>query len=229
MFVGGLFIIIPGFCKENFENQMSVQEIISASFGFLIVISLCILGLKVGINNLRKDRQFKPINYDKKLDIELNGKISYIDYRNLVLGLSFKKPVFYLLIGIVLLLSLTMLPSIAKGNNYVNLFLSALFLIGFLLIYPALAIKQIKTQYKTNKILNETLSYHLTNESIQIVGSSINSTQNWSRFYQIKETKNFFMLYHSESIATLLDKKIFSDEELNEFREFIKSLNVRLV
>jgi hypothetical protein len=37
------------------------------------------------------------------------------------------------------------------------------------------------------------------------------------------------MFYQGEKVATLLDKKMFSDTELMEFEVFMKSLNVKTV
>ena len=42
----------------------------------------------------------------------------------------------------------------------------------------------------------------------------------------MKEEKNFFLFYQGKSVATLLDKKMFSESELFEFQNFIKSLNI---
>ncbi len=57
----------------------------------------------------------------------------------------------------------------------------------------------------------------------------MDSTQKWTHFYQIRETKRFFMFYQGKMVATLLEKKMFSENELQEFNEFIRSLNVKRI
>ena len=54
----------------------------------------------------------------------------------------------------------------------------------------------------------------------------VDPVQKWTHFYKMKETKGFFMFYQGEGVATLLDKKMFSDKELTDFRQFILSLNL---
>ena len=99
-------------------------------------------------------------------------------------------------------------------------------IIGIFILLPVLTVIQIKKLYKTNKIFQEQLDYCITNDSINIKGNTIDSTQKWTHFYQVRVTKNFFMFYQGKMVATLLDKKMFSENELREFNKFIKSLNV---
>ena len=101
------------------------------------------------------------------------------------------------------------------------------FLILGILLSPILTLVQTKKLYQTNRVFQEQLKYTLTNDSIHTKGKTFDSTQKWTGFYKIQETKSFFMLYQSERVATLLDKKMFSDNELNEFKQFIQSLNIQ--
>jgi len=57
-------------------------------------------------------------------------------------------------------------------------------------------------------------------------GETFESELKWTHFYKIKETKNFFMLYQGKTIANLLDKKNMNIGDINEFRLFIRSLNL---
>ena len=98
---------------------------------------------------------------------------------------------------------------------------------GVFLISPIFTFYRIKKLYNSNIIFQENLEYILNNESIHIHGDTVESTQKWSRFFKIKETKSFFMLYQGEGVATLLDKKMFNNDDLQEFRRFIKSLKVK--
>ena len=229
IFAIALIAIIPGLLTKNTEAQMTIKEILTSSLEFVIVISLLIFGLRNGIKKVKKDKVVEIVDYDKELNINLTGQIEYADYRNLILGLSFKKPIYLVVLGIILLFSLTI---IVNGEKMMNQFDSNYFIfiiIGIFLFSPILTIIQIKRLYNTNRIFQERLSYSLTNDSINIKGNTVDSTQKWTHFYQIRETKNFFMFYHGKMVATLLDKKMFSETELHEFDKFIKSLNVKRV
>ena len=217
------FIIVIIFTLERWSfTQMAPKEIISSVIGFVTIIGLLIVGLMNGIKKIKKDKIVKAIDYAGTLDIKLNGRISYTDYQKLILGLSFKKPVYLVFICLIILLLLAIINNDRESNQtYLNIF--PFLILGFLLS-PILTVIQIKKIYRTNSIFQEHLDYKLTNDSIHIKGNTVDSIQKWTHFYKVKETRGFFMFYQGEGIATLLDKKMFSDNELANFKQFIRSL-----
>ncbi|MCL2328638.1 MAG: YcxB family protein [Bacteroidetes bacterium] len=228
--VCSIFLLIFAFAIimfTVFESEtpvgMTPKEIIVNAVGFVIFITLLIVGLKSGIKKIKKTEE--KVDYVDTLDINVTGKIRYEDYRNLLLGLTFKRPVYLVFIigiSILLILSLINTSDIWGSNQYFIL----LILLGFF-ISPILALWQSKKNYRTNRIFQEQLNYRLTNDSIHTKGETIDAIQKWTGFYKKKETKSFFMLYHGEGVATLLDKKMFSDKELTDFRQFFQSLNLK--
>lgn len=229
IFAIALVAIIPGILAPNENFQMSSKEILTTSIGFIIIISLLIFGLINGIQKVRKEKVIETVEYDKNLNINLTGQIAYNDYRNLILGLSFKKPIFFVGLAIMLFF---LLAFIVNAENMINQFDNYYFifiLIGIFMISPLFTLIQIKRLYNSNKILQKQLNYTLTNDSIQIKGNAVDSIQAWSNFYQIRVTKNFFMFYQGEMVATILEKKMFSESELQDFQNFIKSLNVKRI
>lgn len=223
----GCILLIPEIINNGFNVNMTKKEIWSSSISFLMIISLLIMGLRNGIKNIKKEKAFETIDYNRALNLELNGQIKYSDYRNLNLLLGFKRPIYLVLFAVILLLSLNFM---VNGENMTKQFHSNYLpyvLIGVFFLTPILTIKQINNNYKTNRIFHEKLNYTLTNEVIHIKGETVDSTQKWSNFYQIKETNQFFMFYQSKMIATLIDKNMFSEKELFEFQEFTKSLPLK--
>jgi hypothetical protein len=202
---------------------MSIKEIIGSTIGFFVVITLLVYGLRYGLKKIQKNKYSKPIEYLAELNIHFTSQISYKDYKSLMLELSFKKPVYFVLIGIIILLALSLL---ANDHITSNSYIIITVLIFGVIFIPIATIRQIKRMYQTNQIFHEQLKYSLDNNSIHIKGNTIDSTVLWTRFYKIKETKRFFMLYSGENIATLLEKKMFPEKAINEFREFIKSLSL---
>jgi NADH:ubiquinone oxidoreductase subunit 6 (subunit J) len=193
---------------------------------FLITFLLAFFGLIAGIKAVRKRKIIEYTDYNQGLNIKLNGKIEYKDYRNLILGLTFKKPIFVLPYSLVLFFILstidngnTMNTENQLGSYYMIIFFTVIFILS-----PVLIIVHTKKQYNTNKIIREEFNYHLTNDYLHIKGETVDSIQKWTHFYRVKETSNFFIFYQDKTIATLLYKKMFSENDLAEFKIFIKSL-----
>ncbi|NLG38963.1 MAG: YcxB family protein [Fibrobacter sp.] len=219
-----LVTVVQGVIFKGAEIQMTLKEIISSILGFIIVISLLLIGLKNGVNRVKKEKVLKIKEYTKDLNIELTGIIEYTDYRNLILGLSFKKPIYLVVVGTMLLLLLSFLVNSENmtnqfGSNYI-----LLIFIGIFLFSPFLTLVNIKRQYDTSRILQEKFKYYLTNESIRIKSETLDSVQKWEHFDQVRETKRFFLFYHGKTITTILDKRMFSEKDLQEFHIFTKSL-----
>ena len=220
-----LLIFILVFFQEIFKipDYMTIKEIISTGVSFVFVIILLIVGLMNGIKKIKKPKIRKAIDYTSTLDINLTGRISYADYRTLMLELSFKKPIYLVFICLIVVFSMSVINNESESNP-IYLIIIPFLIIGFLLI---LVFVQIKKLYRTNRIFQEQMNYKLTNDSLHIKGETVNSSQKWTGFYKFKETKIFFMFYQGEGIATLLDKKMFTDDELTEFKQFIRSLNIK--
>jgi hypothetical protein len=213
--------------KGSDAIQMSIKEILSSSIGFLIVTFLLLIGLKNGIRKVKSDKLIDIIDYNKNLNINLNGIIEYLPYRNLVMGLSFKKPGFIVALGLILMFSLSLMVNreymtIPSESDYLMFVL-----IGIFILSPVLTLIQTKRLYNKNIIFQERLNYSLTNDSIRIKGETVDSVQKWAHFQRIRETKRFFMLYRGKMDATLLDKKMFSVNDLYEFQTFTKSLKLK--
>lgn len=102
IFAIAFFAVIPGLLTRSNEVKMSTSEIMSSSIGFLIVISLLIFGLRNGIMKLKKEKLIDIIEYNGILNINLTGQIKYIDYRNLILGLNYQKPIYLVAIGVII-------------------------------------------------------------------------------------------------------------------------------
>lgn len=226
IFAIALIGIIPGILANKSEVQMSAKEIITSVTGFLIVISLLIFGMINGVKKIKKEKVINIIDFPEKLEINLKGQISYKDYRNLNLVLSFKRPTYFVIRGILLIFLLTFFFNQGSVKNTIGPYYIIFIILGVFILSPILTIYQIKKLYQSNKIFQEQLNYYLNNESIQIKGETIDSIQKWSHFFKIKETANFFMLYHGKMVATLIDKKMFNDRDLAEFRRFIMSINI---
>jgi len=200
---------------------METKEIAGIIFGLVFAITLLIVGLVIGIKKIKKIKPVQIIDYIDTLDINLSGRILYKDYRNLNLKLAFGNWIYIIFICLIFLCFLPYLIDNDSAGQITNLILFLLF-ICFILLIPIL--RRSKKIYRT---FHGQLNYKLTNETIQITTETTNSISKWTSFYKVKETKDFFMFYQSAGIATLLYKKMFTDEDLTNFKQFICSLNLK--
>ena len=223
------FLVILYSRLENPENATPIAmttEFFVSIFFSLLCITLLIVGLKNGLKKIRKNK-IVCIDYTDVLDINLTGKISFKDYRNLVLEESFKRVYIIFFSLLVWLVFFYFYFLIFKGivSEQGTFFIIFLILTGIIL--PMVVIRRTKKVYQTNRIFQEQLNYKLTNDTIQTTGETFNSVQKWTGFYKIKETKVFILLYTGEGTAVLLDKKMFTTEELSNFKQFLCSLNLK--
>lgn len=225
IFLLGLLVIIHGIWSDPSRLTISTKEIISSVIGFFVVFTLLILGLKNGIKGAKKEKAVKRIDYTDELNINFKGQIAYKDYRNLILGITFKRPLYVLIAGIMVLSLLSILIYGMDSWNSVSLNLFPWVPIGLVIYVPIHTIAGIKKLYHADQLLQEQLTYRLDNYGIHMKGETVDLTQKWIHFYKIKETKYFFLLYHGEMVATLLDKKMFALNDVIIFQRFIKSLD----
>jgi hypothetical protein len=227
IFVLSLVALTPGLLTKKSSLNMTISQTISSITGFVIVVSLLIYGLRNGINRIKKERPIEIIDYPEKIELKLTGQIEYIDYRNLFLGLNFNKPYYLIILGILLLSLLSFWTNTSLWYKLTNPhYLLFIYPIVIMLV-PVFILFQIKKYYKSNKTIQEKLDYNISNDSIQIKGQTVDSLLKWEHFSKIKETKNFFVLYQGKMISTLIDKKMFKDSDLEDFKVFIKSINFK--
>lgn len=224
IFAMALAFIIIDVINNKTEVQMAPKEMLTSSIGFIIVISLLVLGLMKGLNKIKKEKSINSANYDKIIDIKLSGQIQYKDYRNMVLGATFKRPRFILIFGISLLFILTLLINSINISDHSNTIFFVIIVLVVFMLTPFFSIIQAKKLYKRNKIFQGKLDYHLRNNSIEIKGETVNSVQYWSHFHKIKESTGFFLFYQDDHVATLVNKNMFTATDLNVFRQFIKTI-----
>ena len=223
-FIGTIIGISPTVISQGGHIDISVKEILIMLLGFVFFTAISIMGLRNGIRKLRPKKTPEVMAYDDILDIQLNGKIEYVHYRNLVLGLTFNKPMYYVTFGILVLFVVAQSVN-TEWAGIDSVYVMALVALTMVIISLSTVIR-VRNQYIGNKLFREKLTYRLNNDSIHVKGSTVDSILYWNHFYKVKETKRFFMFYHDEMLATMLEKKMFTDAELKEFKRFILSLKM---
>lgn len=217
-------IITPGLFRHDTNFSMSPIEIFSSLTGLIIVVSLCIYGLKRGLKKISNKNNINLIPFNGTLELKLNGIIGYKEYRNLVLGLTYKKSYYVFILGILCLFFLSFIQNMSQDFSQISGSLIMVPIVFILL--PSLTLIQINKSYKTNKFLNEPLEFQITNNYLQITGQSFNTLLYWNHFHKMKETEKFWLFFPENYTMILLKKEMFSPNELKLFNEFVSSLNI---
>lgn len=67
--------------------------------------------------------------------------------------------------------------------------------------------------------------YEFTSEKIKITGETFNSELDWGKTYEIKELKDWILIYQNRQVANVLPKESFG-ENIKDFRILVKSKNL---
>jgi hypothetical protein len=217
-----LTVLLGIYLTVDLDEPMSSR--ISTLTGIVLFGILSVMSYFYGLRRLKADRPVETIKYNGQLNIELEGRIDYKDYRNEVFMLTIKTRVLVIFVFILIFSFLNTFPD--KGKNNTDFIFP--FLLVFLgLITPYLTLRRIKKIYESSKILQDKIHYILNNEHIRLKSESLDATLSWQHFIRVKETTKFFILYQTSSTATFLSKKLFSQDDLHEFQKFLLSLNIQ--
>lgn len=86
--------------------------------------------------------------------------------------------------------------------------------------------KYLKQSYENNLMTQEEITYAFEDELVKMTGESFNASINWSKLHQIKEKKDFILIYQSNQIANIIPKQDFGNQ-LIEFKNLVKTKNVK--
>jgi len=153
--------------------------------------------------------------------MKIKTRITYPEYKRIMLLLSFRKPrVIFFLIIIVLIIINALFRSM---NNRQYIFLALFLAYTVFVIFRMRG--AIKKSYDSNLRLQGEIEYDITSDKMKITGTSFNSELDWSTTYKIEELKNWFLVYGSAQTANLIPKKDMTDDEINTLREIFRNLH----
>ena len=148
------------------------------------------------------------------------------EYAALMLSLIYRRP-FVIFLSALGLYSLIILVLYCVGIRlpfvtYDNLSIPCGLAIAIPL-FPLLGYRQFIKTFNSNKLLAEEITYEFTNDLIKSSGSSFQSEREWTSTRKVRELKGWFMIYQSDTIASLIPKKCMTDEQVIELRNIIRS------
>lgn len=226
-----LFVLISTFFVLGIYFMTSEEETdldLESLWGYLLLFAVTVLLFWRGWTKVRAQKAHEIEAYEGTLSMAWKQHMSWRDYRNVMLEINFKSKGAVLFAVAFLMLVANAFFALGKEDSaeYPYALVAVLFMLPVLV--PFALFRQYKRAYASNRSLHEELSCTLTNEAIEIKGSTVDTYMNWNHFMRIRETKHFFLLYQSHMVANFLDKRQLSEAECKAFRKFIRSLDVQI-
>lgn len=225
--LGGIINVIQFFNQSELEITL---HSITVMLAILMVISaMLVYAMVLLIKAKRRDRAEKNKSlptFDGTLNIRYTGRISYADYRNLLLGITLKRPVFVFFIAVMILLAIVVLSDInAESDHSLTLYL-LLFMVLYAVLLPVFSVIRTRQYYKSNVFFQTDTEYHITNDELATVNSTADSTVKWTRFYRVTESRDFLLLYYDRIMAVFIDKRQLTLAQVVDLKQFIESKGI---
>lgn len=143
------------------------------------------------------------------------------DYTRIFLYMRMKYAIKVLISGfLILMIYLFTLTDLSLLNNFIISALCVLLIVVplsfFALIYKA------KKEFRSNYGLREELTVEANNLGLNLTTTNEHSHRDWDHIYSVRELKNDFIVYFSESLAFSLPKNYFvSEKDISLFKELV--------
>lgn len=163
-----------------------------------------------------------------KSRITVEVSLSQEDIYNFQKAVLFKNisPSFFIVISIIFLMIVvtTIIEKPPFGSNpifsIILILISVLFLIGIPLIFKRSA----TNAFKTNKLLQKTQKYEISDDGIEVSSESGRGFVKWDEIYKATETKDSFLFFISKQQAYAIPKRFLNGDaqSIEYLRKFIK-------
>jgi YcxB-like protein len=155
----------------------------------------------------------------------LKTKITFKEYCKLLFGLTYKKPIMKVLIGVgvamfiwILDYYLHLIP-VPKPEIYQYITLSLISVVQPLVIFWT-----IKRNYNSSNHLGEPLEINVTEKEINVRGESFYLEIAWNKIFKIEEVNRWFLIYQNNLSAILVSKKDITTEDMEKFKTILKAI-----
>lgn len=169
---------------------------------------------------------------DKEIKIEYQPNIDNLMKvsKYLLLNIRFVK---YFPIAFIVLFLISKLPLLINSNeiveekSYLNDLLTYCFIIILWVFIYFRTLSSMKKNILSNKKNNEFQIITLNEKSYLQEGETFKIENFWNETYQIKENKNWFLIYPKKNTAFPILKADLKDNQYNELKELFNSLNIK--
>jgi hypothetical protein len=155
----------------------------------------------------------------------IKSKITFNEYRNLLFGLAYRKPVMKILLCVALLMIIWIsgyhlhILSVPKPEIYQYITLTLITIVQPLVIFMT-----IKRNYNSSNHLRERLELEFTQMEIKIRGQSFYTELAWNKIFKIDEQNKWFLIYQNNLSAIIIPKKAFHGDQEEGFRKILSSI-----
>lgn len=156
--------------------------------------------------------------------MKIETKIGLRDYMNLNVQLITSKISFYFIPLAIIILLTNNIEGILQKDILSILYV--LVILVFSIWFPINIYKKLKREFYTHKNLQESIIFDFYKEKIEIIGETFQSEISWSNVHKVKELKKWFLIYQSNNLANLIQKKNFTQEQKKELRNLIIQNNI---
>lgn len=176
-------------------------------------------------NNLKLEGDFMA--YEAVFKVET--KLEATDYRKFLYISMFKKNK----LAIPIVLGISLIFGVMSSHNYEGRFVASSILLHFILVFGItmgvllLKVERIKNKrIKTDKTgffdAVTVLEFYKDRLKISAPYIEASNKMEYSKFYQVLESRNYFMFYINSSMAHILRKEDLKGIDMNTFRNFLQ-------
>lgn len=155
----------------------------------------------------------------------ITTQLTQRDYINVNFLMMFRRPVLLISLGIMCCVMLTV--AIVKMQSAKGSLLDLLPLLIVAIIFPLSIYRASIRNFKGNARISERIAYHMEPESLSIKGESFSSESTWEKLYQVRQTKNWVLIYQNRQVASVIGKRDISVAQIGELKGILDTHGVK--
>jgi hypothetical protein len=163
--------------------------------------------------------------------MSIKGQLTKEDYAAFQ-KLHMKQPIlvscFFVYIYIIFFLFLisAILSGFKDINNYIYFLPLALIVIIYTILKYIILPNNWRKLFNQNKELNLPFEIELNEEELMFTNELSTSKRPWKNFIKWKDDTKLILLYHADNMATMLPKRLFTEEQINYIYSKIRNNNL---
>lgn len=85
-----------------------------------------------------------------------------------------------------------------------------------------------KRSFKSNSMIQESITYEFSEESLKTNGESFSSEYKWEKLHKVDMTNEWLLLYHSKTVANFVKIKDVNNANLEGLKDLLKIKDIKL-
>lgn len=157
--------------------------------------------------------------------MEIKTNISEADFIKVNYQLLWMKPITKLLVAFTTFL---VAYEIYCTTHYPDFYDRNLLLyFGLILFWMVMIWWVARKNYRSNKRIQEKLTYTIEADKLLIAGESFKVELSWDKVFRVIKTRKWVLVFQSRQSANLIDRKACDETVLNALKEICKANNIK--